>query len=463
MTEPRPAPLASYRPQVPKIVQFAADGLAADVRVQRVDRRGRAHVYAIRLASAEADAFGRLVGTLPSGEIVELGDVAVGRGSIGSARLTVITPRGGYDGVYLEIRSERVLLRVEAPNPSRRRRVHPLVAGGALVAFGTLSLAAGSLAFAVPQTPLVQAAGNATAGSAVQVSYAARGLGSASYAARYDDGAVIASGTLPSTAGEIALPLPAGAANRRVSVAVSLRGPLGDAAGMTTFAVAPPPRVAGVPARVISLAARRDPAASGETVLASYLAVGDGGNVVVQDGRGRIIATAPFAHVGTTRLTVGNEYRDQPLTARLSVERGSSRAVASVALPAAGAPAQPSPAAANPAPPDPDVPEGVTPLEPARAGATVGMLALEGRAVAGATLRLRVMAHRAPMTVELQNASGETLAEQEIAAGATRAAIALPAEGGTYFLVLHYQRDGGEETVVRSLRVASPGASISAR
>jgi hypothetical protein len=84
-----------------------------------------------------------------------------------------------------------------------------------------------------------------------------------------------------------------------------------------------------------------------------------------------------------------------------------------------------------------------------------GMLAVEGRPVAGAPLAVRVMPHRSTMTVELQDASGTTLAEREIAPGTTHVAMPLPNDAAPYFLVLRYDRNGSEETVVRPIRAVA--------
>lgn len=443
--------IVPYRDRSAKIVQFAADGIAADVRALPVDRRRRTTMYAIRLASADLAVTGRLVGVRASGEIVELGDVAVAPGSIGRARLAVAMPSGGYEAVYLEIFSEHVLLRVEAPKPPARRRVHPVAAGLAVVALGTVSVGAGSIALAVPQQPMLQGPERAIAGSSVPVSYATRGYGSTGYTARFDDGVVFASGPLGAKNGRITLAVPSGAANRRVFVAITTRGPLGGASAVTSFTVAPAPPlpIANVPARVLSFAARRDPSPAGETVLASYLAVADRGVVVLQDHSGKSVASAPFAHVGTTRLPVPAVYRDQPLTARIDVAHGTTHAVASIAL----APGVPKTALSTSPLPDPNAPEGVTPLDRERRGENGGILSFEGRPIAGKPLALRVMPHRTVMAVELQNASGETLAEREIGAGATHVTMPLPDSAGTYYLMLRYDRDGSQETVVRSLHV----------
>jgi hypothetical protein len=80
------------------------------------------------------------------------------------------------------------------------------------------------------------------------------------------------------------------------------------------------------------------------------------------------------------------------------------------------------------------------------------MLSIDGRPIAGAPLALRVMPHRIPMSVELQDASGATLAERDVPPGATTVTMPLPNDPAPYFLVLRYERNGSEETVVRPVR-----------
>jgi len=207
------------------------------------------------------------------------------------------------------------------------------------------------------------------------------------------------------------------------------------------------------PARVQSFAARRDPAAGGgETVLASYLAVGDLGTIALVDGAGTVVATAPFTRVGTVRLPVPRAYRTLPMTVQITVHRGATKAVSSVAVPpnVVAAAAAPAAVAEPPA-------EGVTPIDPATMGAAAGIVAIEGRAVAGRPLSLRLMAQPSSIRIELEDETGAAITEIQVAPGATRASVPLPnaTERATYVIALHYTRGGGEETVIRTV-VAYP-------
>jgi hypothetical protein len=364
------AAIVPYRSKLP-LVQFAADGVAADVRVEPLDRRQGSCLYAIRLASTDENVVGRLVGELASGEPVELGDLAVTPGSIGGARLAVTPPPGGYRAVYLEIRSERVLLRVEAPKPPSARRFRPFGAAAIAVGLGVLSVGAGTLALAVPVPPVLREPEHVVAGDLVHVRYAARGYGNERFTARYDDGVVCASGPLESKNGDLTLALPRDAAHRRVWVAVTTQGPLGSAAGVTSFAVAAAPTA-------------------------------------------RIVARTPFAYVAP---------RPRP----------------HVVAP---------PPAKTPAPSRP----------PRLPTETAGMLSFEPDPVAGSELAVRVMPHRSTMTVALQDVDGATLAEREIAPGATSVTLPMPERPAMYYLLLRYDAEDGLQTVVRPVRAVAPPA-----
>jgi hypothetical protein len=436
------------------IVQFATEGVAADVRIERVDRRNRSSWYALRLASTESDVTGRLLGVLAGGEIVDLGGLAVAPGSIGSARFAVTTPRKtAYREMFLEIRSEGVLLRVEAPKPPASRGPGALKSGALIIAFGAAVATCGGLvAQVLPRAPLLGAPSSAVAGGRVQLPYETRGYGTLAYTATTDAGAILGSGPLDARSGAIDLALPMAAASHHVVVDLTIRGPLGSASRSTSFAVvAPEPRSAV--ARILSLATRRDAMPGGETVLASYLVFGDSGTVALLDAGGKVVASSPFTHRGTTRIAVPPALRAVPLVARLTVHRGATDATVSVAVPPNAIPALPETTlAANVAATDADVPESVSPIDSA-SDPHGGIIAVRGRAIAGHPLELRVMPNAAPMHAELQDDTGESLAEVVIAPGAIRGVLPLPtaAVSTKYFLVLHYQHNGGEETVVRTV------------
>jgi hypothetical protein len=378
------------------VVEFAAGGVAAAVRVERVDRKRRSSWYAIRLASTDAEVTGRLLGVHRNGEITDLGGIAVAPGSVGSARLAVVAPHAGtYRSMFLEIRSDNVLVRVDAPVPpsSSSFGIRPWKAGAALAAAGAVAMCGGLVALAMPRDPMLAA---------------------------------------PSRA----VPVP------------HVRLP---------HAVAAPPALA----RITSFAARRDPGAAGDTVLVSYLAVGERGTVALLDAAGNVVTSAPFAHVGTNRLPVPHAFQSQPMTARITVHRGTTVADASVAI-APGATPQPSAspdalASIAPGTAAADVPEAVTPIDAMSSRTSGGAIAIVGRALAGHPLVLHVAASSSPMQVELQDEAGGTLAETTIAARATSAVLPLPPATApvTYFVALHYARNGGEETVVRTVVAAT--------
>lgn len=370
---PQTARPLSMRPHAhpANVVQGVGEGLAADIRVFRMD--ARTLMYVVRVASMYDDAAGRLTGILPSGEPADLGGLSIAAGSVGCARLSVVPPPSGFVAVYLEIRSPNALLRVEAPRlPARRKK--PLLAVASVLT--AIAASAASAALYIPAQP-------------------------------------------------------------QLKIAAPQAG------------VAAPPFVPA-PARIISLAVRRDTSVDGETVLASYMAVGDKGSFALVDSAGKVVASAPFTHIGTTRLAVAPKFRTKPLVARLVVHRGSTSAVASVStLPTIVAGAVPD---------DGSVPEAVTPLDPVSVrSAFTGIMGAESRPVAGHLLKVRLIPNLDLPHIELQDASGATLAERDMPTGTTTLTLPLPAAAAaqTYYLSLRYVKDGAEETIVRTIVAAA--------
>jgi len=224
-----------------------------------------------------------------------------------------------------------------------------------------------------------------------------------------------------------------------------------DPAAAATAVPVPVKAVPPAAARVQSFSARRDQMPDGrETVLASYLAVGDRGTIALLDGDGTVVATAPFSRIGTVRLPVPRAFRSLPLTAQLTVHGGGAKAVSSVVVAAnaspTAAPATPVPAAA-----------AAVPGDSAQLASTAGLLTVVQPAIAGKPLHLRLAAQRTPVRIELEDEAGTTITETDVPAGDTHASVLLPASGErvTYLVALHYTRGGGEELLIRTI-VAVP-------
>jgi hypothetical protein len=281
----------------------------------------------------------------------------------------------------------------------------------------------------------------------------------------------LAVGVAASCVGAVPLTLPQHARGVAASGAGSAGAGAAGASVAAPFAVLPKAIAPSAPARVLSFSARRDDApGGGESVLASYLALGDRGTIALLDPAGTIVASAAFTRVGTVRLPVPRRFRLLPMTAQITVHRGATKAVSGIALlpNAVKPPAAPSPAAmpADAAGASGELfAQGDTPASAAapRSAETLssapasGIVSIDGRAVAGHPLKLRVQPQTSAMHVELQDSTGVTLAESEIAPGTRHAVLQLPfaAVRTSYLLALHYTRNGGEETDIRTV-VAAP-------
>ena len=369
------------------VLQFASDNVGADVRVERVDRKNRCSWYAVQLAANEAAVTGRLVGMRRSGRVDELGSVVASPRSVSSARFAVTTPRtGAYDAMFLEIRSDELLLRIEAPKPPAAPRFRLLRTSAWIFGIAIAALGAGTVPLA--------------------------------FARDANHGAPARS--------------VAPAVHRAATAAV-------------------------MPASVQSFSARRDLLPGDrDTVLASYLAVGERGTVALVDEAGTVITSAPFTRLGTVRLAVPKPYRTLPMTAQITVHRGVTKAVSSVAVPpnAAAPTAAPSPKP-SPAAGASDS-QSAMPTASAESPREAGIVNVDGPVVAGRQLELRVVPQPSPMRIELEDTAGAVIVQREVSAGATHASLALPTspDRATYLLAIHYTRDGGEETIIRTIVTA---------
>jgi hypothetical protein len=342
------------------VMQSSSDGIAADIRVFRIDPR--VVLYVVRVASTTLALTARLIGIRSNGEALDLGGLSVAPASIGSARLAV--PQHCAEEcvtIHLEIRTDSSLMRLEAPQPPilRRKKTSWIVATAAAIAIP--SVCAAFLAF------------------------------------------------------ERSHPAPLHAAP-----VVPVR--------LATAPLTP---------QIVSLSVRRDRGPDGDSVLASYLAVGDGGSFALVGPGGKIVARSAFARAGTTRLAVPAPYRAAALFARLTVTRDGKAAFASVAL----APLVRATAVSN-APPTTSVSD---------------LMSIDGPAVAGDSLNVRIDGNLVSPHIELQGETGNAIAARDLSPGTTRAAIPLPAAAApqTYYVVLRYMRNGAEETVVRSIVASS--------
>jgi hypothetical protein len=456
-------------PDETRLVRFASGGVAADVRLNE-DGRGRSTSYALHLAAAEEAVSGRLVGVLASGDVVELGSLEVAPGSVGGSRFAVALGGGTrFTGVFLEIRSGLMTLRVAAPQLLAPRKPRALYAGVAVAVVSVVAVAAGAaLTPFLPGMPLLATPGHAVAGELVTLPYETRGLGAASFSATLDDRTPLAAGGLAAARGEIAVAIPQSAAHKRVSVVLEQRSPFGRMERIASFPVAAPPPPAHTvasAARVVVFSARRERGSAGESVLASYLAVGDGGTLAVTNAHGRIVASAPFSHRGTQRLTLPGTVALEPVLVRLTVGLGSQHATAAVdlppALPMAAVPVAPpktDAAGADQLPTD-QLPESVAAADDQAATAPGGSetVAVIGQPIAGRPFIVQIRAPASAMRLRLEDDAGSVIEDVAVPDGARRVTLTAPAGGGrTYYLTCTYGRGNAQEVVVRSIRVRAP-------
>lgn len=451
------------------LVSLVTGRVAAMIRVDGVDAKKRLTWYVIRLAGADGTVTGRVIGVYRNGNEVELNRLEIAGGAIGESRFSVPHLRGdGLTNMYLDLCSTDLALRVEAPPPifaHAPRAPRAVRAGFVLVLAGALAAGGGVFASALPRPALVAAPAFAAAGDTVQIAYTTRGVGTASYAARSDDGRTLSAAPLTATSGNFSFLVPRELVRRRIDVRIDLRGPLGNATGETGFSVVPaiamlppaPPRTA----RVAAFSAHSAEGDGTPAVLASYLAIADSGMLTVTNATGRVVGRGPFSRGGTTRIALAPGASGGPLVARIEVRRGASRASSEIGLPPLGAPHGSPPiataAAASHVAPTPD--EAPISADDAPAGdAAAGdePFAVQGPAVAGRPITIVMRRAMAGMHLRLADSGGVTVAEVSVPFGAQRVSLVPPpaARARTYYLSCTFGAGNSEESAVRSIRVA---------
>jgi hypothetical protein len=454
-------------PQPKEVVRYLGGGVAVDIRLDSGRRRARAAQYAMRLAASEHAVSARLYGVERDGSSRVLGGIEVGPYSTGSAMVPLPrAERAHYKHVYVELLGQDLHLLVEAPQLGGTRPNRLLRTAVALGAVTIAALGGAALTFVLPQTPAFAVPSSASAGTLARVPYATHGIGTWSYLARAADGSELGEGPLPRTRGEIAFALPPKVANQKVTVLVRGRSMFGVREREASFPVTPAPvlAIAAPIARVGSLTARRERLGNVETILASYLAVGNGGQLSIVDPNGKLVARAAFTHTGTQRVTLPASVANAALNVRLDVRRGASLASAAVGLPALAAPilsdvvpmvdAGQTLVAAAPGPDE--VPEAVTPADD-RSTAADDPFVVVGTPRAGQVLRLAIRRNFPGMQIRLEDDAGTVLDQTTVPAGASAVALRLPGAltPRTYYVNCTYGSQNGEEVVVRSVRVAA--------
>jgi hypothetical protein len=457
--------LMPVRPVTPRsILQLAAANIACGLHQSGVDRRLGIATYEVVLANAAAVAIsGRLYALDARKQQQTFGAIEVAAQSVGRSLFNVPLDRRRDEGrVYMEIAGDGVYLLAEARPPVAARRPH-LLAGAPLLALcACVALAAGagvavfgSAAGFASGSTIALAAPNRAVPGIVNVSYAVGGRAHARYRATLSDGTLLSAGALPSPSGDVAVVVPAAAVGRNVQFIVDASGPFGHTARSAAFAVdAPPAVVNGSPARILALTAHRETYGGNQSILASYSAVGTGGALRVLDARGTVVGSAPFTHVGTSRIPLSGNVSAESLRAELQVTRSGSHASAAVEIPAERDPRADDAALLGL--------HGGSSASDLAAMQDAGSTALPSdpfyvpdRVIGARSFVVAIRRALPNMHIELQDNMGTVLDGRAVPPGATEVTLDAPETTivQTYYLAGTFVRASAEETLVRSLQV----------
>jgi hypothetical protein len=206
--------------------------------------------------------------------------------------------------------------------------------------------------------------------------------------------------------------------------------------------------VAGL-ARIASFAVRRDKTSGADSVMASYLAVGDGGELTLFDESGRALAHGNFLRRGNTRIAVPARASGDRLEVQLRVRRSASLAVASVTLAASSLQVNERDLRAVHAMPATTAHESGLPGDP---------FEVIGTPVSGRSFDVRIRRFGASMHLRLEDAAGLIIDETGMAPLPDRVALRTPpsAVARVYYLSVTYDTAADSEVLLRRVDVA-PG------
>lgn len=226
----------------------------------------------------------------------------------------------------VRLQGRNVHQRLEAAMP-RPASVAWFAAGAAAVA-----IVAGLIGFAHPRIGRVDVPATAVAGSQINVAYATRGIGSASWSMEDLRGARVDGGSLPFGSAAAPITVPRVSSQSVYTVRIDSNGPFGSASVARPIVIMTP-RPAAPPPRIISFAIDREAVAGGDPVNVRYRVNADSGDLLAVDAQGTIWAQSALrGNSGTVQLAMPHFTENKELQIRLVVRRGPQLAAAGLGI-----------------------------------------------------------------------------------------------------------------------------------
>lgn len=446
------------------VLEIATGGVVCDIRLHMAKRDTATAIYDVALANAtDVDVSCRLIATDFGGaNELDLGEIEIARLSVGRSRFIVpADERRPPERIFVQITGEGLSLRSEARLPPLpRKRSFPVASIFLGIAIAGTSLLS---AAAYGRPTIALAVARDVRPGTIHATYALHASTRTRYRAYADDGTTIAQGIVTGSSGDLAIPLPANAAGKHYRIGLDATGPFGRASAESEINVgAVSQRPVPSDARIISLSAHREIYDGQTSLIVSYLAIADGGNVTVLDARGASIATAPFTHGGTTRISLPESTSMHELRAVLHVGREKTNATSTVEVPPESVPApnratSPRDAivAGSPLPPILP-PEAILPNADERTTASAGdPFTVNTRVVGGIGVDITIVRRLPQMRLALEDEMGTTLDERDVSDDARTVRLSVPRVSHieVYYVTCTFVRASSQETIVRSLRV----------
>lgn len=431
-------------------MRVTGGGISGYLALADIDRANAVATYALRIENDSPHALKGWMQLATRRGFLDIAPVQVAPFSI---KETLVPVRrletGPYDRAIVEVHGDGCELSIEAAAPPRSRgRAWKAWVAASAVSVAGLSFAA---AWATPRIGALDVPARAIAGSAVDVPYAAAGVGALRYDVTRDDGIRVAAGIVDARTGTLNVAVPAAE-----TVRLQLDGPFGSVRRVAHIAVVPRGTHAPVPAAgmktaadpqmdsplIADLSVAPSPVKAGSAMRVTIASRAVRGEVWLLDMGGTLWSRTALDPSGTTWVHVPSNAGGREMRVVVHASDGKHQAASGIAV--VVAPSETKALAGSTAPAQANA--------PARAALTLSKSVVAG----GEPVSVFVRGPHDDVHITLTDKAGTVLAQGDLGAQDEELSLVAPAvrSATTYYVVAAVTRGTSTDSLVSPLRVA---------
>jgi hypothetical protein len=431
-------------------MRVSGGGVSGYLALADIDRANAVETYALRIENDSPHALKGWMQLATRRGFLDVAPVQVAPFSIKETLVPVHRlETGPYDRAIVEVHGDGCELSIEAAAPPRsRRRAWKAWIAASAVSVAGLSFAA---AWATPRIGAFDAPARAIAGSAVDVPYAAAGVGALRYDVTRDDGIRVAAGIVDARTGTLNVAVPAAETLR-----LQLDGPFGSVRRVAHISVVPrgthvPAATAGVKIAaadpqadsplIADMSVAPSPVKAGSAMRVTTASRAVRGEVWLLDMGGTLWSRTALDPSGTTWVHVPANAGGREMRVVVHASDGKHQAASGIAVVVA-----PSETKA--------LADSTTPARteaPARAALSLSKSEVAG----GESVSVFVRGPHDDVHVTLTDKAGTVLAQGDLGAQDEALSLVAPVvrSATTYYVVAAVTRGASTDSLVSPLRV----------